>query len=183
MHRDTTRLCREARGGDRKATEELFASVYEELRGLAGAYMGSPEGQTLQPTALVHEAYLRLIHQDAADWEDRRHFLAIAAHVMRCVLVDYTRKKCAAKRGGGWNRVPLEEVLPGTPFSGLDLLDLHDALEELAKLDARRVRIVDLRIFLGFNASETAECLGVSTRTVGKEWAGTRAWLKLRLES
>jgi RNA polymerase sigma factor (TIGR02999 family) len=167
------------------SAEELVPFVYDELRRLAGSFMArEPVGHTLQPTALVHEAYLRLVDQTRAGFTGRTHFLAVGAQVMRRLLIDHARKRRAAKRGLGWRRVtlgpgsdaPLAETL-----SAEDLLSLDAALNKLADLDERQAQIVTLRFFGGLNVEEVAEAVGVSTRTVESDWRHARAWLRVEL--
>ncbi len=169
------------RGDVAPSTEELFRLLYDELRGLARSFMVSERrDHTLQPTALVHEAYLRLVDQSRATWQGRTHFFAVGARVMRNILVDHARAHGREKRGGGWQQVTLAEcVLPGAE-AGLDreqLLAVDHALEKLARLDQREARIVELRYFAGLTVAEIAELLGVSKRTVEADWTHARAWL------
>ena len=168
------------------SSADLFPIVYDELRSIASNYLRrQPVGHTLQPTALVHEAYMRLAEDaEAGTWE-RAQFLGIAARVMRHVLVDHTRRRTAAKRGGGSRRIALEEIAETTTaltWKGVDILALGEALEKLEELDARRARIVDMRVFLGMSVVETADAIGISPKTVEKDWAGARAWLRLALD-
>jgi RNA polymerase sigma-70 factor (ECF subfamily) len=165
--------------------EELFPIVYEELRRLAGAFMAREgAGHTLQPTALVHEAYLKLARETRARFTGRAHFLAVGAQVMRRLLIDHARRRASVKRGLGWQRVTLGRA--GDPLmpEGLDaedLLGLDAALERLADLDDRQARIVTLRFYGGLTTEETAEAEGVSTRTVEADWRHARAWLRVQL--
>jgi RNA polymerase sigma factor (TIGR02999 family) len=165
--------------------ETLFPIVYEELRRLARGYMSrEPAGHTLQPTALVHEAYLKLVDQTRADWKGRTHFFAVGARVMRRLLVDHARERGAHKRGAGWRRVTLSGVPDRAPAEGLSperLLDLNAALERLAELDEREARVVTLRVFGGLTVEQVAEVLGVSPRTVDNDWRHAQAWLKKEL--
>ena len=170
---------------DRATAEELFPVVYDELRRIAKGYMSrETPGHTLQPTALVHEAYLKLVDQSRVDWRGRTHFFAVGAKVMRRVLIDHARTRKRAKRGGDWLRVTLTG-LAGSPLGGdLDptqLLALHSALEKLAQLDERQARVVELRYFAGLKMSEVAEVLGVSKRTADGDWAKARIWLEQEL--
>jgi len=164
---------------------ELFPFVYDELRRLAGFYMArEPAGHTLQPTALVHEAYLRLVDQTRTGFRGRTHFLAVSAEVMRRLLIDHARRRGAAKRGLGWRRVTLGpggEVSSAQALGAEELLNLDAALEKLAGLDARQARIVTLRFFGGLNVEEVAEVVGVSKRTVESDWRHARAWLRVEL--
>ncbi|MGE0453174.1 MAG: ECF-type sigma factor [Vicinamibacteria bacterium] len=171
-----TQLLRAWRGGNREALDRLLPVVYEELASLArGAMRGERRDHTLQTRALVHEAYLRLIDADVA-WQDRAHFMAVAARTMRRVLVDHARAKRRHKRSGGV-RVELDASL-ASAGPGLDVLALHDALERLAAFDARKGQIVELHYFGGLNYDETAEALAVSAATVDRELRLAKAWLK-----
>ena len=167
------------------SAEELFPLVYDELRRLAGFFMAREQaGHTLQPTALVHEAYLRLVDQTRTGFKGRTHFLAVGAQVMRRLLIDHARKRGAAKRGLGWQRVtlgPTCEASSPEALSAEDLLTLNAALERLAAVDEREARIVTLRFFGGLNVEEVAEALGVSKRTVESDWRHARAWLRVEL--
>ena len=164
---------------------ELFPFVYDELRRLAGYYMAREHaGHTLQPTALVHEAYLRLVDQTRTGFKGRTHFLAVSAEVMRRLLIDHARRRGAAKRGLGWQRVTLgpgAEVPRAGALGAEDLLSLDAALDRLAELDERQARIVTLRFFGGLNVEEVAEVIGVSKRTVESDWRHARAWLRVEL--
>ena len=161
----------------------LLPLVYEELHRIAARAMRRERSDhTLQPTALVHEAYVRLVRGSEVDWQDRAHFLGIAAHVMRQVLVDHARKKGAARRGGDAARVTLTEGGLGAPDDQLELLDLHHALERFAQVDERAARVAELRLFAGATVPEVAEALGVSKRTVDVDWAAARMWLTRELK-
>lgn len=178
---DVTRLLGQVAEGDTAAAQPLFALVYDELRRMAaGALRHERRDHTLQPTALVHEAYLRLAHEPDARWESRAHFLAVAAQAMRRILVDHARTRNAHKRGRGAIRLTFEEVEPvaASVESDVDLVALDQALERLAALDVRQGRIVELRFFGGLTVEETAAVIGVSARTVKREWQMARAWLK-----
>jgi RNA polymerase sigma factor (TIGR02999 family) len=169
---------------DGDSAGELFPLVYDELRRLAQWQMGHEPGHTLQPTALVHEAYLRLVDQPERDWRGRTHFIAFASKVMRNLLIDQARKRASAKRGGDQRRVTFAE--PVAPFAGRDLdtdelLDLNAALDRLADEDERAARIVELRFFGGLKVDEVAAVLGVSKRTVEGHWTHARAWLQREL--
>ena len=179
---DVTALLEELRNGNAEAFEALLALLYKDLRRIAGSYFRAErEGHTLQPTALVHEAYLRLVEHPDARWESRAHFLNAAAQVMRRILVDHTRARQAGKRGGAEVRVVLDEALASAPERDLDLVALDDALTKLAKTDLRLSRVVELRYFGGLTTKEVAEVLGVSVATVEREWATARAWLRVEL--
>jgi RNA polymerase sigma factor (TIGR02999 family) len=165
---------------------EAFASlvgvVYEELKRLAGALLRRERpGHTLQPTALVHEAYLHLVDSTRLQWKDRVHFLAIAARAMRQVLVHHARARGAAKRGGGRDRITLHDAPGEAGLPGVEVLALEEALEELARLDERKARVVELRFFSGLTLPEAAAVLGVSISTAEDDWALARAWLGRRL--
>lgn len=158
--------------------ERLLAITYDELRALASALMrGERPGHTLQPTALVHEAYLKLVGAELPAMKDRTHFFAIAARAMRQVLVDHARRAVAAKRGGGWNRITLDDALGASGSTEIEVLDLDMALSRLAQLDERASRTAEMRIFAGMTVKETAAALGVSPRTVDGDWSMARAWL------
>jgi RNA polymerase sigma factor (TIGR02999 family) len=180
---EVTRLLGEYRRGDRGALERLLPLVYRELRRIAaGALRAERSGHTLQPTALVHEAYLRLADQKDVRWQNRAHFLGCAAQVMRHVLVDAARARRAGKRGGDAARVTLTDALGvAAEARGLDVVALDDALRALAALDARQARVVELRYFGGLSIGEAAEVLGVSPATVSADWAVARTWLRREL--
>jgi RNA polymerase sigma factor (TIGR02999 family) len=165
--------------GDRSALDRLMPLVYTELRALAERSLRhEPSGHTLQGTALVHEAYLKLVDQRQVRWQDRAHFFAVAAQLMRRILVDHARRHGAAKRGRGRPTLPLEEAeVPAAPTPLIDWLALDEALDRLAALDARQARIVELRFFGGLTIEETAEVLQISQATVKNEWSLARAWL------
>lgn len=167
-----------AGAGDRAALDALIPVVYRELRALAGRYMGRERrGQSLQATMLVHEAYLRLFKDQNLQWQNRPHFMAIAANLMREILVERARARGASKRGGGRLRVTLVDGVAAAPEAGVDVLALHVALERLAALDPAQARIVELRFFGGLTVEETAEELGSSPATVKRRWTAARAWL------
>jgi len=168
---------------DRQSVDALLPVVYQELRRLAGAYLRREKpGQTLQPTALVHEAYLRLMKDRPGRWQNRAHFCAIAAHAMRQILIERARARNAQKRWGGQARITLDEAVAGKSGQSIDLLALDHALERLAALDAEQARIVELRFFGGLTVEETAEALSISPATVKRHWAVARAWLARELE-
>jgi RNA polymerase sigma factor (TIGR02999 family) len=176
-------LLDEARNGNEKALAELVPLVYDELRRLAHAYMQRERpGHTLQTTALVHEAYVRLAGQESLSWQNRAHFRAIAAETMRRILVEYARARNAVKRGGGQQRVTLEDNTIGLDAQSVDLEALDQALRRLAEIDPRLVRIVEFRFFAGLTVEETAEVMAISTGTVKREWATARAWLRRELQ-
>ena len=161
----------------------LLPVVYEELRRLAAAYLRRERpGQTLQPTALVHEAYLRLIKDRPGRWQNRAHFCAIAAHSMRQILIERARARGALKRGGAQARVTLDEGLVAGESRGIDLVALDEALERLEQLDPEQARLVELRFFGGLTIEETAEAMAISPATVKRHWTVARAWLARELE-
>ncbi len=171
--------------GDAPNLDALMPAVYAELRRLAAHYLkGERPGQTLQPTALVNEAYLKLLKDRPERWQNRAHFCAIAAHAMRQILIERARARDALKRGGGQPRVTFDEGLPAVaPGSSVDVIALDNALERLAALDAGQAKIVELRYFGGLSIEETAEAMGISPATVKRHWAVARAWLAKELES
>ena len=183
---DPEKLLSRASQGDQNAVSQLMPLVYDELRRLAASYLRRERpGQTLQATALVHEAYVRLIGEKAHHWQNRSHFLAIAALSMRQILVQRARARKAVKRGGDPIRVELnEQIVPGggSGQDGVDLVALDAALEKLAALDARQAKIVELRYFGGLNVEEVAETLGISPATVKRDWTLARAFLKRELD-
>lgn len=185
MSAPITDLLAAARTGQVEASEALARAVYDELRVLAEAYLRRERADhTLQPTALVHEAYLRLIGQSSVEWRNRAHFFGIAAQVMRRLLVDHARRTRAQRRDGGY-AVTLDDGLSGTVPTGIayDVLGVHEALERLATLDARQARLVELRYFVGLTIDETAAVLEISAATVSREWSLARAWLQRALEA
>jgi len=169
--------------GDEQAAQQLLPIVYEQLRAIAGAYFqGQPAGHTLQPTALVHEAYLKLVGSGPG-WKDRAHFCAVAATAMRQILSNHARDKRAAKRSRNRVQLSIDEMPTPAGSSVLDLLDLDDALSELATLNARHARMVELRFFGGLSTDEMAHLLGISPSMVRREWRAMRAWLGRRLDT
>lgn len=165
--------------GDQRALDELMPVIHSELRRLARRYMARERpGHTLQTTALINEAYLRLVDQQGVDWQDRAHFFAVAAQVMRHILVDHARKYHADKRGAGAQKVPLDDVVVANQERAAELVALDDALGELANLDSRQCQIVELRFFGGLTVEETAEVLKIAPITVMREWRAARAWLR-----
>ncbi len=172
------------RDGDREALEQLMPIVYGELRRLAERHLRRErKGHTLAPTALVHEAYLRLVGQRRARFQNRAHFYAVAAQMMRRILVDYARSRGYQKRGGGASHLPLEEAWTVAPSRSFEIVALDEALEALAELDPRRGRVVELRVFGGLSIEETAEVLEVSPGTVMRDWTLAKAWLRRRLDA
>jgi RNA polymerase sigma-70 factor, ECF subfamily len=173
-----TRLLIEWKSGDKHALDLITPLVYAELRRLADHYLRDERAAaTLQPTALVHEAYLRLVAQNLPDWESRSHFFGVAAHLMRQILVDHSRRRRSAKRGGGASALPIENALSFAPERGRDIEALDDALSALAAIDERKSRVIELRFFGGFSMEETAQALGISVATVGREQRLAEAWL------
>jgi RNA polymerase sigma factor (TIGR02999 family) len=176
---DVTQILREVSGGDREAPARLMPLVYDELRRLADHYLrGERPDHTLQPTALVHEAYLKLIDQTRVDWQNRAHFFGVAAQLMRRILVDHARRHQAEKRGGFRQKLTLDEAVDYSRTRDVDLVKLDDALTALAKFDARQSRIVELRFFGGLTIEETAEAIGISPATVKVDWSMAKAWLR-----
>jgi RNA polymerase sigma factor (TIGR02999 family) len=180
--RQATEVLEAVASGREHAADRLMPIVYDEFRKLAATSLQreSP-GHTLQPTALVNEVYLKLVDQTKTDWQGRTHFFAVGAQAMRRILVDHARSKKRAKRGGGRQRISLDEELTLSPQRDEDLLALDEALETLAKRDERQAKIVELRFFGGLSIKEVAHLLGVSERTIGKEWTMIRAWLRREL--
>lgn len=175
---EVTALLREVRRGDQQAFDRVFSIVYDELRRLAAYYMRRERtDHTLQTTALVHEAYLRLVGRGARDWEDRKHFFSVAAEVMRSLLVNHARAHRAAKRRGAGERVPLDENVSLDSPDLDEVLALDTALKRLSEIDPRQAKVVELRYFAGLAIPEIAGVLGVSERTVIREWNMAKAWL------
>jgi RNA polymerase sigma factor (TIGR02999 family) len=175
---DVTALLVAWSAGDREALARLIPIVYGDLRARAeGLLRHERSGHTLQPTALVNEAYLKLVDQKRVRWQNRAHFLAVAARAMRQVLVDYARRRRAGKRGAGETLVAIDEAKAATPPRNLDLLALDLALDRLASLDERQSKLVEMRVFAGLTIDEAAEALGISPATVSREWKHAEAWL------
>src|SRR5882724_6624754 len=177
---DVTQLLAQWSGGDQAALDRLMPLVYGELRRLASAYLRRERSNhTLQSTALVHEAFMRLVGQQDVQWKNRAHFYAIAAQMIRRILVDYARSQHAEKRGSGAVKLALDEAMAvaQTPATDIDLLGLNDALDQLAALDERQSRIVELRFFAGLSIEETAEVMHLSPASIKREWQTARAWL------
>ncbi len=176
---EVTRLLHQISGGDASAVERLVPLIYAELRQIAERAMRHERSDhTLQPTALVHEAFLRLVGKPDLSWESRAHFLNIAAQAMRRVLLMHARERRAAKRGGGLERVTLDDQLMGSGERGIDLIGLDESLERLAGIFPRKARVVELRFFAGLNIEETAQVLEISSATVKREWDFARAWIR-----
>jgi RNA polymerase sigma-70 factor, ECF subfamily len=179
-----TEIVNKITAGDRLAAEQLFPLLYDEFRKLARRFLRKEAfGHTLEPTALVHEAYLKLVDQTRVQWHGKTHFFAVGAQVMRRLLIDHARRRQRAKRGGGRLRISLDESLAISPERSEDLLALDEALSRLAEIDPRQATIVELRFFAGLSVAEVAEVLGVSKRTVESEWTMVRAWLRRELAS
>lgn len=164
--------------GNERAVDELLPAVYQELRRLAAAHMSRENsGHTLQPTALVHETYLKLIDQRQVDWKTRAHFFGLASEIMRRILVNYARDRAAGKRGGGAQQVSMSAADNIFEKTDVGVLALNEALEQLARIDPRKVRVVELKFFGGMKAAEIAEVLQISVATVEREWSFAKAWL------
>jgi RNA polymerase sigma factor (TIGR02999 family) len=175
---EITRLLADWSKGDRQALEKLTPLVYDELRRLAGRYLRQERhGHTLQSTALVHEAYMKLVGQNNVRWQNRAHFFGIAAQMIRRILVDYARARGADKRGSGAEKLSLDEAIALPGGQDLDLVALDDALEGLAGIDPRQSRLVELRFFAGLTLEETAEVLQMSLATAKRDWVSAKAWL------
>jgi RNA polymerase sigma factor (TIGR02999 family) len=182
MRREITALLRASSGGDADALDRLMDVVYPELHAIALRYFRNERpDHTLQCTALINEAYLRLVEVSGKEWKDRAHFFGFAARMMRSILVDHARARRTAKRGAGGISVALTEQLAAAPAPEVDVLDVHSALEELERLDALQAHIVELRYFGGLTVEETAEVTGVSRSTVKREWITAKAWLLHRM--
>jgi RNA polymerase sigma factor (TIGR02999 family) len=181
-NRTVTELLQQWTRGRQDALEPLLAEIYGELRKLAASYIRRERpNHTLQATALVNEAFMKLVDQRAVHWQNRAHFFGIAAQLMRRILVDYARAQGAAKRGSGQAPLSLNEELVGTPGSDLDVLALDEALTRLSIMDTQQARVVELRYFGGLTVDETALVLGISPATVGREWTLAKAWLYAEL--
>ena len=179
---EVTGLLLSWRQGDAAALDRLIPLVYDELRRVARGHLRrEPPGHSLQATALVHEVYMRLVDVDRMTLKNRTHFFAVAARLMRQILVDHARRKRADKRGGGVTMMSLDDVSPAAQTSGVDVLALDEALDALSSFDVRQCRVVELRFFAGLNIDEAAEALDVSTATVEREWVMAKAWLHRRL--
>lgn len=175
---DITLILATLSDGDSSAAAELLPVVYEELRGLAAGYFKTQRtGHTLQPTALVHEAFLRVVRAEGKEWKDRAHFFRVAAAAMRHILVNYARDHAREKRGGNWQRVPFDDMVGIFEDSAHDLVALDENLSRLSELDRRMAQVVELRFFGGMSVTEAAEVLGVSERTIKKDWNSAKLWL------
>lgn len=181
---EITRLLQSLERGDALAADQLLPLVYEELRKLAAHKMSlQPPGQTLQATALVHEAYLRLVGNEERRWESRRHFFSAAAEAMRHILIDRARRRLRIRHGEGAEKVPVDEVEIVAPAKDETVLQLDEALEQLAKISPEQAEIVKLRFFAGFTEPEIAEILNLSERSVQRQWSYAKAWLFERIET
>lgn len=179
MSHEVTQILQDLKDGKGEASEKLLPLVYDELRRLASGYMRRERSDhTLQATALVHEAYLRLIDQTQTDWKDRAHFFGIAARLMRQILVDHAREHNAQKRGGEVTKLSVDEAISFADEKDVDLVALDDSLKTLATFDQQQSRIVELRFFSGLTIEETAEVLNISPSTVKREWGLAKAWLR-----
>lgn len=179
---NVTQLLRQAATGDRRDLDALMGAIYDDLRRLAASHMRSErDDHTLQPTAIVHEAYMKLVDQRNTGYTDRVHFFAVASRIIRRILVDHAREKGAAKRGGDRERVPIELAERAVPHAGVDAVALDEALTELSGINQRQAEIVELRFFGGLTVGEIADLLSIGPRSVDRDWAVARAWLACRL--
>lgn len=179
---DVTQILREVTAGNDEAAGDLLAAVYHDLRAIAGAaFRGQPGNHTLQPTALVSEAYMRLVERTGVSWNDRSHFLALCSVIMRGILVDHARKRSASKRGGDWDRVTISG-LQDSGTKDIDLIAIDEALSALEAVSERRARVVEYRFFGGLTVPQIADLLDVSVSTVEEDWRFARAWLVVRLQ-
>ena len=179
---DVTRFLKDYAEGDEEAFDEVVSLVYSDLRDIAHRQLRRARfGETLDTTGLVHEAYMKLVDQNQARWQDRQHFFAITAHAMRQIIVDYARKRFAQKRGGGEEPEELDENKVAARKEAERILALNDAVESLGEIDERMLRVVECRFFAGLSEQETSEALDMSLRTVQRTWKRARAWLKEEL--
>lgn len=179
-----TQLLEKFQAGDDQTADQLFAEVYAELRAMAAGYLRRErKNHTLRPTDLVHDAYLNLVDQIRVDWQGKVHFLAIAAQAMRRILVDHARRRGAAKRGGNWHRIALDDNLSIESHRDVNLLALEDALTKLTKLAPRQAQMIELRFFGGLSVAETALEMGIPKRAAEREWTMVRAWLRRELST
>lgn len=182
IDREVTEILQRAGAGEQAATDELLPLVYDELRRLANHLLaGASPAQTLQPTAVVHEAYVKLVCGATPSWESRAHFFAVAAKAMRQILADRVRARNAAKRGGGSERVTLSGLLTPSAEGEFDIERLHIALEKLGELDPQQAKVVECRFLVGMTVEEVAHVTGVSTRSVERDWAAAKLWLRREL--
>jgi RNA polymerase sigma-70 factor, ECF subfamily len=180
---DVTMLLRAAASGERRDIDALMGAIYDDLRRLAISHMkGERNDHTLQPTALVHEAYVKLVDQRNTDWKDRLHFFAVASRIIRRILVDHARERGADKRGGRAARIPVSDRDVAAPERDINLVALDEALAELAELDEQQAKIVELRFFGGCSIEEVSELLKIGKRTVDRDWQAAKAWLLVRVE-
>jgi RNA polymerase sigma factor (TIGR02999 family) len=180
---DVTALLRAWRSGDDAARDRLFAVLYADLRRRAGARLRAERpGHTLQPTALVHEAYLRLVDQAHVDWQNRAQFLGVASEMMRRILIDHARGHKMAKRSGQWVKVTIDDGMAGSRPRDIDLLNLDEAMRRLAEFDPRKSRIAELRFFGGLSLEETGHVLDLSVATIERDWQVARAWLHAQMQ-
>lgn len=183
MEHDVTDFLKSWNDGDKKAAEKLFALIYDELKSQARIFLSRERSDhTLQPTALVHEAFLKLVDQNNVEWQNRAHFFGVAATMMRRILIDHARAHFTGKRGGSAIRLSVDDVNISTEERASDLLALDEALEKLAEFDERKSKIVELKFFGGLNEEEIAGMLDVSTRTIQREWKKARLWLLSELD-
>ena len=179
---DVTQLLQQWSNGQERALDRLLPKIHDELRTLAASYLRRERpDHTLQPTALVNEAFLKLVDQRAVKWQNRAHFFGIAAQAMRRILVDHARAHAASKRGGALRKVPLDDAIVSGGATDVELLALDQALTRLAALDPQQSRIVELRFFGGLTMEETAEVMHISPATIGREWRMAKAWLSAEL--
>ena len=178
---EATEILAAISSGKNSDTDRLLEIVYEDFRRLAGSYLDDTRSNTLQPTAVVHEAFIKLVDHRDVDWRGKSHFFAVGATAMRQILVDHARKKSTQKRGGDRQQVVLDEHLALSPQREADVLALNDVLEKLAEIDERRAKIVEMRFFAGMTEQEVAVALNVSKSTVEKQWAATSRWLRKEL--
>lgn len=177
-----TRLLRAAASGERRDLDALMAAIYNDMRRLALSHMGAERGNhTLQPTALVHEAYMKLIDQRSTEWADRVHFFSVASRIIRRILVDHARQRNAAKRGAAYERMSIDDAELSAPAGDVDLVALDEALTELNDIDERQAKIVEMRFFGGLTLEEIAEALSLGRRSVDRDWQAAKAWLCFRL--
>jgi RNA polymerase sigma factor (TIGR02999 family) len=182
MPSETTQLLTSICAGDRSGIDRLMKIVYNDFRDLAHKYAAKlPSSKTLQPTEVVHEAFLKLVDQQDVDWRGKSHFFAVGARAMRHILVDYAKRKSRQKRGGGHRRIPLDEALTVSIGDDEDVLAIDEALERLASINEMRAKIVELRFFAGMTVEEVAEALGASKRNVEGHWTYAKAWLRREL--
>lgn len=183
LPQDFTQLLNDWRNGDKCALDQMTPVLYDELRRIARHFLAAERpDHTLQPTALVHEAYMRLVDQHSVDWKNRAHFLGVAASMMRRILINHARSQKAAKREGYTQAIALEDALGVFTNPEVDLLELNTALQQLAELDPQQGRVVELRYFGGLTIEETAEAMGISPATVKREWGTARLWLMRQIE-